>query len=164
MSLLVTRKPPGETRGWLGHGHSLAVAAREISAETRDASGAGSTIRYRARHCGSRARYIGLTPQETESERLKRIGREILWTLVNWLGQMSAIIRTRFTEQFGLRHPIVCAPMALVAGADLAVAVSAAGGLGIVAGLEVQLTVSARHFNKRMNTVLQRPPGTLDTQ
>jgi nitronate monooxygenase len=44
------------------------------------------------------------------------------------------MIRTRFTEQFGLRHPIVCAPMALVAGGDLAIAVSAAGALGIVAG------------------------------
>lgn len=43
-------------------------------------------------------------------------------------------IRTRLTERFGVRHPIVCAPMALVTGGRLAAAVSAAGGLGIVGG------------------------------
>jgi nitronate monooxygenase len=43
-------------------------------------------------------------------------------------------IRTRFTEAFGVQHPIVCAPMALVTGGRLAAAVSRAGGLGIVGG------------------------------
>src|ERR1700692_3799956 len=43
-------------------------------------------------------------------------------------------ISTRFTERFGIRHPIVCAPMALVTGGALAAAVSRAGGLGIVGG------------------------------
>jgi nitronate monooxygenase len=43
-------------------------------------------------------------------------------------------IRTRFTERFGLRHPVASAPMALVAGGALARAVSAAGGLGLVGG------------------------------
>jgi len=46
----------------------------------------------------------------------------------------DTIIRTRFTERFGIRHPIVCAPMAYVAGGRLAAAVSRAGGLGVVAG------------------------------
>jgi nitronate monooxygenase len=44
------------------------------------------------------------------------------------------MISTRLTESFGIRHPIVCAPMAYVAGGALASAVSGAGGLGIVAG------------------------------
>src|ERR1700674_3338669 len=44
------------------------------------------------------------------------------------------LISTRLTELFGIRHPIVCAPMAYVAGGALAAAVSRAGGLGIVAG------------------------------
>lgn len=44
------------------------------------------------------------------------------------------IITTRLTERFGIRHPIVCAPMALVTGGALAAAVSRAGGLGIVGG------------------------------
>jgi nitronate monooxygenase len=46
----------------------------------------------------------------------------------------DTMISTRLTERFGLRHPIVCAPMAYVAGGALAAAVSRAGGLGIVAG------------------------------
>jgi NAD(P)H-dependent flavin oxidoreductase YrpB (nitropropane dioxygenase family)/predicted amidohydrolase len=44
------------------------------------------------------------------------------------------MICTRLTERFGIRHPIICAPMALVTGGALATAVSRAGGLGIVAG------------------------------
>ncbi|MEP7309867.1 MAG: nitronate monooxygenase [Acidobacteriota bacterium] len=47
---------------------------------------------------------------------------------------MENAIRTRFTEAFGVRHPIVCAPMALVTGGHLAAAVSRAGGLGVVGG------------------------------
>ena len=43
-------------------------------------------------------------------------------------------MKTRFTEAFGVKHPIVCAPMALVTGGRLAAAVSSAGGLGIVGG------------------------------
>lgn len=43
-------------------------------------------------------------------------------------------MRTRLTERFGIRYPIVCAPMALVTGGRLALAVSNAGGLGIVGG------------------------------
>jgi nitronate monooxygenase len=44
------------------------------------------------------------------------------------------MIRTRLTERLGIRHPIVCAPMAYVTGGALAAAVSRAGGLGIVGG------------------------------
>ena len=44
------------------------------------------------------------------------------------------MIQTRLTERFGIQHPIVCAPMALVTGGLLAAAVSRAGGLGIVGG------------------------------
>ena len=46
----------------------------------------------------------------------------------------DTMISTRLTERFGIRHPIVCAPMALVTGGALAAAVSRAGGLGIVGG------------------------------
>jgi nitronate monooxygenase len=61
------------------------------------------------------------------------------------------MISTRLTELFGIRHPILCAPMGLVTGGALAAAVSRAGGLGIVGGgyagtlggepdLEIELT------------------------
>lgn len=43
-------------------------------------------------------------------------------------------IRTRLTERFRIKHPILCAPMALVTGGELAAAVSRAGGLGIIGG------------------------------
>jgi nitronate monooxygenase len=47
---------------------------------------------------------------------------------------VETLVSTRLTERFGIRHPIVCAPMALVTGGALARAVSDAGGLGIVGG------------------------------
>ncbi len=47
---------------------------------------------------------------------------------------MKQIIRTRFTERFGIAHPVVLAPMDKVAGGRLAAAVSGAGGLGLIGG------------------------------
>lgn len=44
------------------------------------------------------------------------------------------MIHTRFTEAFGLDAPIMSAPMAIVTGASLAGAVSAAGALGTFGG------------------------------
>lgn len=41
-------------------------------------------------------------------------------------------MRTRLTEAFGIRHPIVLAPMDPASGGALAAAVSAAGGLGLI--------------------------------
>ncbi|MCA2244849.1 nitronate monooxygenase [Mycobacterium sp. WUMAC-067] len=41
---------------------------------------------------------------------------------------------TRLTEFFGIRHPILLAPMALVSGGRLAAAVTSAGGLGLIGG------------------------------
>src|SRR5260370_22640940 len=46
----------------------------------------------------------------------------------------DAVISTRLTERFGIKHPIICAPMAFLTGGALAAAVSPAAGLGIVAG------------------------------
>src|SRR5580698_852956 len=43
-------------------------------------------------------------------------------------------IRTRLTDLLTIKHPIVCAPMALVTGGELAAAVTRAGGLGILGG------------------------------
>ncbi|HXQ60581.1 MAG TPA: nitronate monooxygenase [Acidimicrobiales bacterium] len=45
------------------------------------------------------------------------------------------MIRTRFTEMFGLDHPVMSAPMAQHSGGTLAAAVSAAGGLGSFGGI-----------------------------
>ena len=83
-------------------------------------------------------------------------------------------IQTRLTQRFGIRHPVVCAPMAFVAGAGLAAAVSRAGGLGIVAGgyagafgadtdLDAELvTASAEKFGAGFITwALERSPQML---
>ena len=43
-------------------------------------------------------------------------------------------MKTRLTERFQLKYPIVCAPMALVAGGLLAGAVSRAGAMGLIGG------------------------------
>ena len=44
--------------------------------------------------------------------------------------------RTALTDLFGIRHPILLAPMGAVSGGALAAAVSRAGGLGLLgAGL-----------------------------
>ncbi|OBG95912.1 oxidoreductase [Mycobacterium sp. E3251] len=41
---------------------------------------------------------------------------------------------TRLTEFFGIQHPIVLAPMAMISGGRLAAAVTSAGGLGLIGG------------------------------
>ena len=43
-------------------------------------------------------------------------------------------IKTRLTERLGLKHPVLSAPMAFVAGGKLASAVTKAGGLGLIGG------------------------------
>src|SRR5262245_16984248 len=43
-------------------------------------------------------------------------------------------IATRLTERLDIVHPVVCAPMDVIAGGKLAAAVSGAGGLGFVGG------------------------------
>jgi len=45
------------------------------------------------------------------------------------------VIRTRFTELFGLEHPIMSAPMAMHSGGTLAAAISGAGGMGSFGGI-----------------------------
>lgn len=43
-------------------------------------------------------------------------------------------LKTRLTERLGIEHPILLAPMGVMAGGRLAAAVSNAGGLGIIGG------------------------------
>ncbi|BBX44987.1 nitronate monooxygenase [Mycobacterium cookii] len=43
-------------------------------------------------------------------------------------------MKTRLTEFFGIEHPIVSAPMALISGGRLAAAVTSSGGLGLIGG------------------------------
>jgi nitronate monooxygenase len=43
-------------------------------------------------------------------------------------------LKTRLTDKLGIEHPILLAPMGVIAGGRLAAAVSNAGGLGIIGG------------------------------
>lgn len=43
-------------------------------------------------------------------------------------------MKTRLTEFFGIEHPILAAPMALISGGRLAAAATAGGGLGLIGG------------------------------
>jgi len=45
------------------------------------------------------------------------------------------VLKTRFTELFGLQYPVMSAPMAMHSGATLAAAVSAAGAMGSFGGV-----------------------------
>jgi len=61
-------------------------------------------------------------------------------------------LSTRLTDRLDIKHPVLLAPMALVAGGALAGAVTAAGGLGIIGGgygdapwLESQFAAAGNH-------------------
>jgi nitronate monooxygenase len=81
-------------------------------------------------------------------------------------------ISTRLTERFGLKHPIMSAPMAYASGGALAGAVTSAGGLGLIGGgygdaswLEREFTQSG---NQRVGCgfitwSLSRNPNLLDS-
>lgn len=84
-------------------------------------------------------------------------------------------MQTRLTQAFGIRHPIVSAPMGLISGGRLAAAVSAAGGLGLVGAGYAGRTASEPDLNEELTLVrghtfgigfitwaLARDPGRLD--
>src|SRR6056297_4359992 len=66
-----------------------------------------------------------------------------------------AMMSTRLTERFGLKAPIVSAPMAMAAGGRLAGAVSEAGGLGFIGGGYCDAEWIAAQFGEAGN----RPVG-----
>jgi nitronate monooxygenase len=80
-------------------------------------------------------------------------------------------LKTRLTEFFGIDHPIVSAPMALVSGGRLAAAVTSSGGLGLIGGGYGDSEWVAREFSLAGGTrvgcgfitwSLARNPGLLD--
>src|SRR3954453_2637939 len=81
-------------------------------------------------------------------------------------------LRTRLTERFDIEHPIISAPMGMVAGGKLAAAVSNAGGLGLSGGgygdggwLEREFTAAgnARVGCGFITWSLAQPPELLDS-
>jgi len=81
------------------------------------------------------------------------------------------MIKTRLTERFDLKHPILSAPMARAAGGRLAAAVTRAGGLGFIGGSYCDADWIAEQFAEAGNTAvgcgfitwaLAGAPGVLD--
>jgi len=82
-------------------------------------------------------------------------------------------VRTRITELLGIEHPIVQAPMGFIARAQLASAVSNAGGLGIIETSSGQLSevreeirkmrdLTAKPFGVNIAQLFVRDPGIVD--
>ncbi len=68
-------------------------------------------------------------------------------------------LRTRFTEAFGVRHPIVQGGMMWVGRAELAAAVSNAGGLGIITALTQPSPDDLRREIDRCRSMTDKPFG-----
>ena len=69
------------------------------------------------------------------------------------------MIKTRFTEMFGIKHPIVQGGMQWVGRAELASAVSNAGALGILTGLTQPTPDDLRREIDRCRTMTDKPFG-----
>lgn len=69
------------------------------------------------------------------------------------------MIRTRFTERFGVEAPVVSAPMAFHSGSSLAGAVSAAGGLGTFGADPLQTTEVIQAHLDAVRAATDKPFG-----
>jgi NADH:quinone reductase (non-electrogenic) len=68
-------------------------------------------------------------------------------------------MKTRITELFGIKHPIIQGGMHYVGFAELAAAVSNAGGLGIITGLTQKTPVDLASEIARCRTMTPKPFG-----
>ena len=68
-------------------------------------------------------------------------------------------MKTRITEMFGIQHPIIQGGMHFVGFAELAAAVSNAGGLGIITGLTQRTPADLANEIQRCRTMTDKPFG-----
>src|ERR1700736_2816679 len=68
-------------------------------------------------------------------------------------------MRTRVTELFGIRYPIVQGGMQWVGRAELVAAVSNAGGLGVLTGLTQPTPEKLREEIERTRSMTDKPFG-----
>jgi NAD(P)H-dependent flavin oxidoreductase YrpB (nitropropane dioxygenase family) len=69
------------------------------------------------------------------------------------------VLTTRFTEQFGIEHPIVCGGMTAVGTADLIAAVANAGALGFLTALTQPTPEALEEEIARCRKMTDRPFG-----
>jgi len=60
-------------------------------------------------------------------------------------------LRTRLNEMLSIKHPVISAPMAFAAGGNLAAAITAAGGLGLIGGGYGDAEWLEREFSEAKN-------------
>jgi nitronate monooxygenase len=77
----------------------------------------------------------------------------------HWTKQMAEGMKTRITEMLGIRYPIIQGGMMWVGRAELAAAVSNAGGLGIVTALTQPTPEALSAEIERCRTLTDRPFG-----
>jgi len=65
------------------------------------------------------------------------------------------LIKTRITEKFGIKYPIISAPMGPFYTTELAVAVSEAGGLGVVSHATLRGINSVKDFKAQLEYVIE---------
>lgn len=65
------------------------------------------------------------------------------------------MIKTRITEKFGIKYPIISAPMGPFYTTQLAIAVSEAGGLGVISHATLQGKNSILDFKDQIDTVIE---------
>jgi len=65
------------------------------------------------------------------------------------------LIKTRITEKFGIKYPIISAPMGPFYTTELAVAVSEAGGLGVVSHATLRGKNSVKDFKEQLDYVVE---------
>src|SRR5690606_42064981 len=95
----------------------IATSRRTFSAMAASTRSSSSPPSVAGRHPGPTPRT--LTPNTLLTKFFARQERAGFMTLA-----------TRFTKEFGVRHPVVCGGMTAVGTADLIAAVANAGGLG----------------------------------
>ncbi|MFX1311503.1 MAG: NAD(P)H-dependent flavin oxidoreductase [Promethearchaeota archaeon] len=65
------------------------------------------------------------------------------------------MIKTRITEKFGIKYPIISAPMGPFYTTKLTVAVSEAGGLGVLSHVTLQGKNSVKDFKEQLDYVIE---------
>lgn len=68
-------------------------------------------------------------------------------------------LTTRFTEMFGIRYPIIGAPMFLVSNVDMVTEISNAGGIGVFPALNYRPIEEYKKALKAMKSRTQKPIG-----
>jgi len=73
--------------------------------------------------------------------------------------EVTTVMKTRITEMLGIQHPIIQGGMHFVGFAELAAAVSNAGGLGIITGLTQRTPEALANEIRRCREMTDKPFG-----